>query len=176
MQSGRIAYNGNILIRNLIFVCFLQQASHKQLCQSSDMQHMKAALSITELNNVGEDLNHQFIASLLLQNLLCHHMLQLFLLCKKNQSIDNAPADRAFVKWSADIILNAQIIRSVHICRNRFCRNHNYRNALNPSVLIHNCQRLKSIHHRHHNIQKHQSNLLLLIMKNPRCFHSMFRF
>ena len=65
---------------------------------------MKPALTVTELDDIAQDFNHQEIILFLIYNLLRHHTFQNLLLRIEHKHITHAAQYRLFIKRAADIV------------------------------------------------------------------------
>ena len=137
---------------------------------------MEPALSVTELDDVAQNLDHQEIILLLINDLLRHHAFQNLLLRIEHEHVAHTAQHRLLIKWAADIIGRSQVISVFNITGGRLCRNRNDRNALNPSVSVHNRQNLESIHLRHHDVQKNQRKIGVVLIQQGNCLYAVGRF
>ena len=154
VQRGRIGDQLNILLRQRIAVGLLHQTVQQNLGDDADVQHMRAALAVAELDNMAEYIDHQVADLFFFVNLLGGKPHQPLLLGGQYQRVDHAAADDHAVERAADIVGNAEVVRVLDVLNAVLRRDHHHRDILNLAVVVHRGQHIKAVHLRHDHIQQ----------------------
>ena len=137
----------------------LDEGAEQKLGRGTDVQHVHAALAVSELNDVAEDTDHQVVRLIALVDLLRDKVHQAFLLGVQQQCIDNAAADNGHVERPADVVGRAEIVGVFHHAGVALRRDHDNRNLADPVVLVHGLEHTESVHFGHHDVQQQQVNI-----------------
>ena len=121
MQRGGHDDHIDILMRKLIFVRFPKQAFQNKFRNRLDMQHVKAALSVTKFYYMTQDRNHETGILLLLIHLVRDHLNKLSLLRVKHDRIDYSSLYDKRIKGTAYVICNSHLISPLHIGGHTLC-------------------------------------------------------
>ena len=154
VQRGRTRDQLNVLLRQRIAVGLLHQTAQQHLGDGADVQHMRAALAVAELDNMAEDIDHQVADLFFFVNLLGGKPHQPLLLGGQYQRVDHAAAHDHAVERAADIVGNAEVIRALDVLDAVLRRDHHHRNILDLAVVVHRGQHVKAVHLRHDHIQQ----------------------
>ena len=154
VQRGRTRDQLNILLRQRIAVGLLHQTVQQHLGNGADVQHMRAALAVAELDNMAEDIDHQVADLLFFVNLLGGKPHQPLLFGSQYQRVDHAAAHDHAVERAADIVGNAEVVRALDVLDAVLRRDHHHRDILDLAVVVHRGQYVKAVHLRHDHIQQ----------------------
>ena len=154
VQRGRTRDQLNVLLRQRIAVGLLHQTAQQHLGDGADVQHMRAALAVAELDNMAEDIDHQVADLFFFVNLLGGKPHQPLLLGGQYQRVDHAAAHDHAVERAADIVGNAEVVRTLDVLDAVLRRDHHHRDILDLAVVVHRGQYVKAVHLRHDHIQQ----------------------
>ena len=127
------------------------------------MQHVQAAFTITELNDMAENGDHQRVAFFVFVNLVSHQLHQALLLAVQHQGVDDAAAHDRHIERTADVVGRAKVIRALDKRGRALGRDHNDRQLVDPVILVHGGQHIKAVLYGHHNVQQQQVNVAVLL-------------
>ena len=175
VQRGRGGDHLDLLGPDLVAVGFCEQLAQKQIRQHADVQHVRAALAVAELHNMAQHIHHQRILPLVLVDLLHQLLGKLLLLAAQKDRIDYAPLHHHFVERPADKIRAAKLIRALNVRAVAFGRDHNHRHVVDPALGVHLLQHAEAVHLRHHDIQKHQRKLALVLLQHRNGLDAVLR-
>ena len=113
------------------------------------MLYVETTFTITEFNNLTKNPDHHLIILFFLIDLICHKGDQPSLLRIKFNGIEDTAKDNLCIKWSANIIRDTHIIRSLDIHFRVITGNHDNRNIFNEMIPVHLYQHFKTIQFRH---------------------------
>ena len=117
---------------------------------------MTATLSITELNYLTQNTDHHTVILFFLIYLIGDQGDQLALLRIKFDRIKYSPMNNFCIEWSVDVIRYPHLVGLFDTGRRILTGDHDHRNIIDPLIFIQELQNFKSIHDRHHNIEKHK--------------------
>ena len=104
-----------------------------------------------------------------------HKRYEASLLCIQFNRVEYPPAYNPGIKRSVNIVRNAHLIGSAdHRIRIFTCDQYD-RNIIDPMIPVHMGQHFKTIHNRHHYIQKNKRNTCALLLQDFQTFTAVYR-
>ena len=163
-----------VLPGQIILIRLLHKSAQEHLSQYVDMLYMCSAFSVTKLNDVAQNTDHDLTVLLLVFHLLWQNGCQTPLLCIQLDRIMHTSAHNHSIIRTSDIIGYSHLI----CCSDKGIRiltgYHDNRNIIDNPFTIHLLQHFKSIHNRHHNIQKNQWDPPAVPGQHIQCLFAIF--
>ena len=154
----------------------LHQAIEQQLRDVADAPHVRAALAVAELNDLAQHAHQHVRVALTGMNFVGHHLSQMSLLCVQLDGVGHATANNLRIKGAIDVIARTQVVGLAKRGEGVIAGNHNHRDVFDGMAGIHSFQHLEAIHHRHDDVEQHQSNVCGSRPQLLHAFLSVLRF
>ena len=162
MQRRGGADAGDIAFIQLIAVGLLHQLMQKQIGQGADVQDMQPAFAVAKLHHMAQDADHQHAVVLFFVHLIGDKAGEPLLLGVQHKDVLHPAQHHDPLEGTADIVCHAQIVGALDIggvlCR----RDDNDRDLVQPCVVLHHPQHIKTVHARHHQVQQQQRDIRAL--------------
>ena len=157
IMKGR-GYRDQILILpgQMVFVRFLHQPFQKHTGQLVDVFHMQSAFSVSKFHDLAQNTYHDPVIFFFLIDLICNQCDQPPLFRIQFDRVKYSLVNDFRIKRTTDIVRHAHLISTPDALFGIFTRDHDHRHILDPVIFVHIVQYLKTVHSRHHNIQKNQ--------------------
>ena len=144
----------------------LHVALQQLLRDHADVHDVQAAFAVAELHDVAEDVHHQVVGLLLLEDLVDDHALELLLLGVQRDGVLHAMPDDAAVERAADVLGGAQVVGVVHVGRRGFRRDDDDGQRVDEAALAQGGQHLEPVHHRHDDVQQHERDVVAFAVED----------
>ena len=165
MQGRGRADEGDVCLGQGIAVRLFPQPAQQQFRNGADVDHVQAALVVSELDDVAQNADHRVADLFLLIHLLGHHLHQALLLGVEHQGVAHPAADHAGIERPGDVVAGPQVIGAFDEGIAILGGDHNDRGLLDPVILVHGLQHTKAVYLRHGDVQQQQIDLRVAVQQ-----------
>ena len=109
-------------------------------------------------------------------NFVGHHLSQMSLLCVQLNGVGHATVDDLRIKGAIDVVARTQVVGPAKGGEGVVAGNHNHRDVLDGTAGIHGLQHPEAIHHRHDDVEQHQSNVCGFCLEFLHALFAVLRF
>ena len=176
MERGSAADHTDVRLGQRIAVRELDQMGEHQLGQCVDMDHMESALTVPELYDMAQDIDHHRALLFIFIDLLGYQGSQLFLFGVQQHRVHETAVDDGHVKGTIDEIRDTQRIGPFHLGGSALGGDHDDRDILDPALLVHDLQDTKTVHIWHHDIQQDCGDLVFMLLEDRYGLHTVLCF
>ena len=174
---------------NYIYIIRIQRIAVRPLHQTVQQKprhtayagHVHPLFPAAQPQGIAQNRYHNLVAFFSAEKPIRNHVHQLMLFGMQQDCVDDAAANDAGYKGTADVVRCTQFKCTVDVGIAGFRGNHDGGDILNPMSAVHFLQNLKSVHLRHHNIQQQCGNLRAIALQRnddflPICCFNHFKF
>ena len=154
------AGQGDQLRGQVVPVGLFGQGLQEHLRDRGDVEHMQAALAVTEFHDVAQDRDHQVLGLLLLVDLVGHDVFQPPLLGVQQDGVVHTLTDDLRVEGTGQEIGYAQLVGPADDRGHRLRGDDDHGQIADPVVPVHVSQDTEAVQFRHHDVQQHQGEVL----------------
>ena len=137
---------------------------------------MRAALAVAELNNLAQHAHQHVGVALAGMDFIGRHLRQMPLLGVQLDGVGHATANNLRIKGAIDVIARTQVVGPAKGGEGVVAGNHNHRDVFDGTAGIHSFQHFEAIHHRHDDVEQHESYVSGFCLEFFHAFLSVFRF
>ena len=143
--------------------------------QLVDIAHMRAAFLVAEFHDMTENINHNMTGLFFFFVLLLQKRHQRLLFCVKQHGIQHTALDNTRIKRTIDIVCRAHLVGLTDGADAFIAGNNDNRHLINQVRVVHLLQHLEAVHHRHHNVEQHERDILFLRTHDVHSFQTVLR-